>query len=88
MAFVPEPMPRELSLSTAEVRLLSEADYALGRLAGAAGRLVNPYLIGQPLLRREAILSSRIEGTYQRGVLRGPAIVAGAVVARQSAVPG
>src|SRR5204863_2751809 len=43
---------------------LSEADYCLGRLAGAAGRLVNPYLIGQPLLRREAILSSRIEGIF------------------------
>jgi Fic family protein len=26
-------------------------------------RLVNPYLVGSPLLRREAILSSRIEGT-------------------------
>jgi len=57
-------MPREVAPRPAEVRLLSEADYALGRLAGAAGRLVNPYLIGQPLLRREAILSSRIEGTF------------------------
>ena len=64
VAFVLEPMPREVALRPAEVRLLSEADYTLGRLAGAAGRLVNPYLIGQPLLRREAILSSRIEGTF------------------------
>jgi Fic family protein len=64
LAFVPDPMPVDLPLGTAEVRLLSEADYALGRLAGATGRLVNPYLIAQPLLRREAILSSRIEGTY------------------------
>lgn len=64
VAFVPKPMPREVALGPAEVRLLSEADYTLGRLAGAAGRLVNPYLIGQPLLRREAILSSRIEGTF------------------------
>lgn len=64
LAFVPDPMPAELALGPAVVRLLSEADYALGRLAGAAGRLVNPYLIGQPLLRREAILSSRIEGTF------------------------
>ncbi|MGE0445575.1 MAG: Fic family protein [Vicinamibacterales bacterium] len=64
LAFVPDPMPEELDLGRAEIRLLSEADYALGRLAGSAGRLVNPYLIGQPLLRREAILSSRIEGTF------------------------
>lgn len=57
-------MPAELPLGAATVRNLSEADYALGRLAGASGRLLNPYLVGQPLLRREAILSSRIEGTY------------------------
>jgi Fic family protein len=57
-------MPAELALGPFAVRLLSDADYALGRLAGSAGRLVNPYLIGQPLLRREAILSSRIEGTF------------------------
>lgn len=64
MAFVPDPMPADLPLGSTSVRALSEADYALGRLSGSAGRLVNPYLIGQPLLRREAILSSRIEGTY------------------------
>lgn len=57
-------MPVELSLGPQTIRLLSEGDYAVGRLAGAAGRLLNPYLVGQPLLRREAILSSRIEGTY------------------------
>ena len=56
-------MPDELGLGSGEVRLLSEADFALGRLAGSARRLLNPYLIGQPLLRREAILSSRIEET-------------------------
>lgn len=64
LAFVPQPMPRSLPLEGPTVRLLSDADYALGRLAGAAGRLVSPLLIGQPLLRREAILSSRIEGTF------------------------
>lgn len=64
LAFAPDPMPASLPLGPASVRLLSEADYAVGRLAGASGRLLNPYLVGQPLLRREAILSSRIEGTY------------------------
>jgi Fic family protein len=64
MAFVPLPMPARVQLGADTVRLLSDADYSLGRLAGSAGRLVNPYLIGQPLLRREAILSSRIEGTF------------------------
>lgn len=64
LAFVPAPLPVEFPLSGSTVRRLSEADYALGRLSGTARRLVNPYLIGQPLLRREAILSSRIEGTF------------------------
>lgn len=64
LAFAPDPMPADLRLGSATVRLLSEAEYALGHLTGSAGRLVNPYLIGQPLLRREAILSSRIEGTF------------------------
>ena len=62
-AFVPDPLPIELSLDHAAVRLLSNAEYAIGRLVGAVGRLVNPFLIGSPLLHREAILSSRIEGT-------------------------
>lgn len=64
VAFVPEPMPAELSFGSETVRLLDDAGYALGLLNGSAGRLVNPYLVGQPLLRREAILSSRIEGTF------------------------
>jgi Fic family protein len=64
LAFVPDPMPADIPLGLETVRLLSQADYAVGRLAGATGRLINPYLVGQPLLRREAILSSRIEGTF------------------------
>jgi len=42
---------------------MSEADHALGRLAGAGRSLPNPHLLIQPFLRREAVLSSRIEGT-------------------------
>lgn len=62
-AFVPAPIPDELPLDAAATRLLGDAEHALGRLAGTAARLVNPFLIGSPLLHREAILSSRIEGT-------------------------
>jgi Fic family protein len=64
MAFVPEPIPRKLVLAPPTIRLLSEADHSMGRLAGVVSRLVNPYLVAYPLMRREAILSSRIEGTY------------------------
>jgi Fic family protein len=62
-AFVPAPLPREQHLSLRAVNLLGQAENALGRLQGSVGRMVNPYLIARPLLRREAILSSRMEGT-------------------------
>jgi Fic family protein len=53
-------------LDPAGLRALGAAERALGQLTGtlrAAGRQVNPHLISAPLLRREAIPSSRIEGT-------------------------
>ncbi len=64
MAFVPSPLPGLLPLEGATLHYLARAERALGELSGVTGRLVNPYLLGSPLLRREAILSSRIEGTY------------------------
>lgn len=45
------------------MRRLSEADLALGELAGVGRRLPNPLLLIRPFIRREAVLSSRIEGT-------------------------
>jgi Fic family protein len=45
---------------------LSVADQALGELAGAGRRLPNPHLLIRPFIRREAVLSSRIEGTVTR----------------------
>ena len=42
---------------------LSEADRALGELAGLGRSLPNPHLLIRPFVRREAVLSSRIEGT-------------------------
>ena len=43
--------------------LLSDADRALGRLAGAGRLLPNPHLLIRPFFTREALASSRIEGT-------------------------
>lgn len=62
-AFVPDPLPEQLVLGTGTVRLLARAENALGRLAGTTAREFNPYLVGSPMLHREAIVSSRIEGT-------------------------
>jgi len=63
-AFVPNPLPPEnLTLEMDLVSLLSEADRALGELAGLGRTLLNPHLLVSPFMRREAVMSSRIEGT-------------------------
>jgi len=62
-AYVPGPLPPALDYTPALVRALSDADRAIGRLAGEGGRLPNPHLLIRPFVRREAVLSSRIEGT-------------------------
>ena len=62
-AFLPDPLPPILPWSSQLVRALSDADRAVGRLAGEGGRLPNPHLLIRPFIRREAVLSSRIEGT-------------------------
>lgn len=62
-AFVPPPLPPNVPPSVDLMRRLSAADRALGELAGAGGQLPNPHLMSRALLRREAVLSSRIEGT-------------------------
>lgn len=62
-AFVPHPLPPDLPLDTALVRTLSDADRALGELAGLGRTISNPNLLIRPFIHREAVLSSRIEGT-------------------------
>lgn len=62
-AYVPEPLPRSLTLPATTTSILSEADRALGRLAGAGRMLPNPHLLLSPYITREALASSRIEGT-------------------------
>jgi Fic family protein len=63
-AFVPDPLPTNIDLDLKTVSLLAEAERGLGELVGIGKRLPNPHLLISPFLRREAILSSRIEGTY------------------------
>jgi Fic family protein len=63
LAFVPEPLRRSSEISPATVRLLDQASNALGVLSGLGRLLPNPHLLIAPYLRREAVLSSRIEGT-------------------------
>jgi Fic family protein len=62
-AFVPNPLPPPINLSMDTVAMLSKADLALGELKGVGQMLPNPDLLIAPSLRREAVSSSRIEGT-------------------------
>ncbi|MBX3202303.1 MAG: hypothetical protein KF894_29510 [Labilithrix sp.] len=57
-------MPPSIGADWETVGLVAEADHALGRLEGTARELRTPYLLIGPLQRREAIVSSRIEGTF------------------------
>lgn len=62
-AYFPPPTPRDVPLDLADIALLSRADRALGELSGVGKRLREPRMFIRPYLRREAVLSSRIEGT-------------------------
>lgn len=65
LAFLPAPLPPvpALELSGALPGLLSAADRALGRLDGSVSTLPNPDLFVFMYVRKEAVLSSQIEGT-------------------------
>ena len=63
VAYFPAPIPRSLELPSATVRLLADAEGSLGQLAGVGRLLPNPELLIRPYLLREALSSTRIEGT-------------------------
>lgn len=63
LAFAPNPLPPVLEFDMELVLALSKADAALSELSGLGGQLPNPHLLISPYIKREAVLSSRIEGT-------------------------
>ncbi|MGH6727780.1 MAG: Fic family protein [Pseudolabrys sp.] len=63
MAFIPKPLPPPLLDLAPLVPLVSRAERALGELSGIGRTLPNPYLLIRPFMRREAVASSKIEGT-------------------------
>jgi Fic family protein len=62
-AFVPAPLPPKFEWTARLIRVLSDADRLIGNLAGEGGRLPNPHVLMRPFVKREAVLSSKIEGT-------------------------
>jgi Fic family protein len=63
LAFVPNPLPPAIEFDMGLALALSKADAALSELSGLGGQLPNPHLLISPYIKREAVLSSRIEGT-------------------------
>jgi Fic family protein len=64
VAFLPAPLPRDITLSTSTWTTVNRATAALARLDGAARVTPNPRLLRRPALRREAQSTSALEGTY------------------------
>lgn len=64
-AFIPEPLPPDppLEIGPELISLLSRADRELGRLDGIAQVVPDPDFFVAMYVRREAVLSSQIEGT-------------------------
>ncbi len=77
--FVPPPLPPDLSYGREVVAAVVEAERCLGELAGLGRQLPNPHLLIRPFLKKEAALSSQIEGT-QAGVADLYASAAGQAV--------
>jgi Fic family protein len=63
-AFMPNDLPPKWSMALDLWPLLSEAKQQLGILEGIGRTLPNPAILLRPLEDREALRSSRLEGTY------------------------
>ncbi|WP_326551151.1 Fic family protein [Micromonospora sp. NBC_01813] len=64
VAFLPDPLPTRLDLAQQTVLAVTAATAAVARLDQAAVGLPNPMLLARPAIRREAVSTSAIEGTY------------------------
>ena len=62
-AFNPNPLPPTIEWDDQVLRNLSKADHLLGMLSREGLRLPNPHLLIRPFITREAVFSSKIEGT-------------------------
>ena len=62
-SFIPNPLSPKLIWDIDLVNRLSRADHVLGMLSREGDKLPNPHLLMRPFITREAILSSKIEGT-------------------------
>ncbi len=61
--FTPKIFPLEIRFDNNLICLLAKANLKIGQLSGLGFNLPNPHLIIKPYLKKEAVLSSKIEGT-------------------------
>jgi len=61
--FLPDAPPENFECNKEITFLLSETDQRLGMLSGVGTQLPNPHILITPYLTKEAVLSSKIEGT-------------------------
>lgn len=63
LAFLPDELPADVTVDATVARKLEHAGIALGNLNGLGRQLLNPWVLVNPFVRREALASTRIEGT-------------------------
>lgn len=63
LAFIPDPLPPDLLWSNKLIAVLSQADRSLARLEQVGKTFLLPHVVVRPFIRKEAVLSSQIEGT-------------------------
>jgi Fic family protein len=63
LTFLPNKLPPSIKYNEGLTALISEASIQLGTLSGIGKLMPNPQLLIRPYLNREAVLSSKIEGT-------------------------
>jgi Fic family protein len=61
--FLPFDLPIHLEINDKTILLISETERKLGMLSGMGELLPNPHILINPYLSKEAVLSSKIEGT-------------------------
>ena len=63
LTFIPNNLPPAISYDNEFVMLLAQAERKVGELKGKGSELENPHILIRAYLKREAVLSSKIEGT-------------------------
>src|SRR3989338_10748584 len=63
LTFIPNDLPPDITYDASLITLIAEASNQLGELSGIGTLIPNPHLLIRPYVLREAVLSSKIEGT-------------------------